>query len=621
MRTSRAAAMRGANKPRRPYISGLFYVPTRLLEGRVNVSALKKELTVKHFDSQTGETTDVLLYSNRVPGFIGLPRAWGRKHLRDIWDSAQDQRVHPRRDASRYPKTVGPRDDKQAAFMAAIRGVFSGSDNVTQPDVQVCAATGSGKTVSLSVGAATSGIFPLCVVVHTNRLKEQWLGSVEQKKGLRFLFGEEWVKKNVGIVQQDVCDYEGKLIVIAMAPSLVSRRYDEGLYEYFGAVGVDEVHKMATPTFNQVMGMFPAYYHVGLTATPKEGPMGKCITAHIGKPAITSDQKVMQPKVFRVKHQPKNATNIIKYSTGEIDDSSQSIITPLSRMRTRNELLADIIYWRGYVRGRQCLGLSDRTDQILVIRQMLIERGVPEEEIGMYVGAYKTGEFKLTGTITFSDKEGNVIKKHLRGLPPFKNREAAARYIREVKKEVGHQVIHEKTKIDHWWHKPDTADYEKIENESRIVLATYGIFDTGIDIKRLDWGIELTPRGDVAQAVGRVLREMSGKLMPEWYSIYDILWTTVSQQIMGETVTRKYNYTAPSRLEKRRRNSYHKQNAILIGVDNVAEAIEASRKAYREARQAGRHSFSQGRQDQACSGKADRTPERQGRLRLRKRAA
>lgn len=493
--------------------------------------------------------------------------------------------------------------------MAAIYALFTGtSDAVPEGDVQVCAATGSGKTVSFSVGAATSGVGPICVVVHTNRLKNQWLGSVEEAKGLRFLFGEEWVEENVGICQQDVCDFEGKQIVIAMAPSLVSRKYPKEFYEYFGVVGVDEVHKMATPTFNTVIGLFPAYFHGGLTATPKDGPMGKCIIAHIGEPAITSDQEVMQPKVFRVKFDPGRPVNIVDYTTGEVADDSQRILNPLTRMKHRNEMLADLMFWRGFKRDRQILGLSDRTDQLLALRQMLIDRGVPPEEIGMYVGKYKTGEYKLVGSVDFlvnvtrRDKatkklatHRDVVTKHLRGLPPFATKRAAEKYVDqyvadfiEENPKLEPEYVRHKSKVDDYWHSPSDEDYEQIEKGCRFVLATYGIFDTGIDIKRLDFGVELSPRGDVAQAVGRILRLMKGKVTPEWYSIFDDLWTNISVQLFGKTETRRYVYKTPLRLEKRRRKSYHKQNAILIGVNNVAEAIEAAKHEARERGQRNR---------------------------------
>ena len=65
--------------------------------------------------------------------------------------------------------------------------------------------------------------------------------------------------------------------------------------------------------------------------------------------------------------------------------------------------------------------------------------------------------------------------------------------------------------------------FYRIARECRIILATYGIFDTGTDIPRLDCGIEATPRSKLAQALGRILRTSRGKSTPIWFGIEDYI--------------------------------------------------------------------------------------------------
>ncbi len=67
------------------------------------------------------------------------------------------------------------------------------------------------------------------VILHLERLLKQWRQEIMDKLGLE--------ASQIGLIQQDKCVYEGKPITLAMGPSLVSRRYDPMMYEYFGLQG------------------------------------------------------------------------------------------------------------------------------------------------------------------------------------------------------------------------------------------------------------------------------------------------------------------------------------------------------------------------------------------------
>lgn len=563
-----------------PVIDGMFRIPTRLLVGRVDLQALKKELTADYFDQNTGLTTKVKIYKEARGWFI-VPRSFGRERFPDLWRRAKDRTIR-RPFKIKLPIRIKPRDADQQAFVDGLVALFS--DNVI--DAQANAATGSGKTASACMMQARLGKRML-VIVHQNRLKEGWLGNAAEGKGLRFFYGDEWVSKNVGVCQQEVCNYQGKAIVIAMAPSLCNRTYPKEFYESFDIVVIDELHKMATPVLNQVLGMFPARAHIGLTATPKEGAMAKVIKAHVGDGKVISKQEVRQPIVCRIRYDEQ--IDFVD-NNGDPIDNRNALITRLSRSRKRQDMLADIIFYRGYARNRECLVLSDRTDQLLDLRKRLIEAGVSEDEIGMYVGKYRTGKTKLTGKLSYVDpKTGKVTALHFRGIKGFASKKKAHDYVQQqIKRLAKDKGIHagsigNQSKLSAEMHSPSVDDYNHIEKTARIVLATYGIFDTGIDIKRLDWGLEASMRGDVAQAVGRILRLMDGKPVPEWYSVYDVVWTILERIIMGEPVTKRYEYSSPKRLEKQRRASYAKQNAIQQRIDNPDEAIKKAKEAYRFA--------------------------------------
>ncbi len=67
---------------------------------------------------------------------------------------------------------------------------------------------------------------------------------------------------------------------------------------------------------------------------------------------------------------------------------------------------------------------------------------------------------------------------------------------------------------------PD-AYLDSVKKEARIIFATYSMITEGIDIPRLDIGIDATPRATCEQLVGRIWRPLPGKDKPIWYTIKD----------------------------------------------------------------------------------------------------
>lgn len=560
-----------------PVIDGMVRVPARLIGGRGDVLELKRKLTAEHYDPETKITTKVPIYQD-IPGGLALPRYYVRKRMPDVWKRAVRRTTPVGVGKGNWPCNIKPRDDDQAEFFRQV-GELVLSDNVT--DAQIEAQTGTGKTVVALGTCANNNIGPVLILVNKNRLKETWLGNVKLEKGLRFFFGEEWVDKNVGIVQQDVCDFRGKTIVIGMMPSIARRKYPADFYRQFGLIIIDEVHNAATPEGTKVLGMFNAQVRIGMSATLKTGSMAKVTNTHLGPAAITSSQESMKPTVVRVVNKAR-MDNIRDWNTGEIVDTARSILNPLTKSAARNELLADLIYYRGYLNGRQVLGLSDRTDQVVRVRDLLIERGVPAERIGIYVGSHRTNKFKARAELREGLSEG--LCKRLTRSPVFETDKEAKAFaktwtqredIQDAWAElegIGAQPYYV-TEAAKYIHKPSKEEYQWIEDEAQIVLATYGIFKEGIDVSRLDWGIELSPRKDVTQAVGRVLRIKKGKKTPAWYTIVDHIVTLVKREMFGRVEESVYRYKTPIELATGRLSSYNKQNATLKRMDNAREAL------------------------------------------------
>ena len=418
----------------------------------------------------------------------------------------------------------------------------------------------SGKT-AMSIGAAAeAGVYPIMIGVNTNSLKEQWLGSsdVRRKEGFRYFMGDAWTAKNVGVVQQDRCDFRGKKVIIGMMPSLVRRAYPRELYEYIAAMFIDEVDVCAAPVLSDFLRILKPHTLIGMTATEKAGPAKKIIRAHLGPPAIVSKQKMKEPKAFILRINREQELYLAE---------RPPYINQLARMEWRQDLLATLVYKRGIERGRQIVMLSDRVSQLQNIKKRLILMGMDPEIFGLFVGEYESDNFRVF--VKAEKPNGDVYSPRILDL--FKSRKVARTFAENWLKARGLTEVSIRVERERVTPTEEEYDYIKSTETVSVIGATYGKFARGINIPRLDMGVELSPRSDLRQAVGRVLRDLPGKRTPEWYALYDKLYHIECLQIPGrkEPIDQKIYYPELIKLEKARRKSYAHHHAKIIGIGNV----------------------------------------------------
>jgi hypothetical protein len=541
---------RMTTRNRLPELSSLVYLP----RSQVDLDNVIKQLTAQvqvndageSDDGEDGEqvyTKDIELYDISRKGLIGVPRAFFREK---IGGPFLDRTVRPKYDPAAFPNNMAPRNPEQAAFVAEVTKYML---SPVPLEAQVIAHTGAGKTFSAIKGIADSGIYPVVIGVHRNTLKNQWLGSVDRREGFRYFMGEEWTARNVGVVQQDRCDFKNKKVIIAMMPSVVVRSYPHEFYDSVAAVVIDEVHKCATPTLAQFLLCFRPRILIGMTATEREGSGRKVIRSHIGKPKARSQQEGRKPKVYRI---------TIEREVSLYGNSKEALISSLAKQGWRNDLIARLVYERGISRSRNVLMLSDRVHQLQDIRDRLIEMGMDPETFGLYVGEYETGLFRVTCKI------GGRVRR----IPErFRSADSARRFAVKLAISEGHSGPTE-LRVRRESIKPKDEYYEEIKSNHKysVIGATYGIFDTGTNIQRLDLGVECTPRGNVKQAIGRLRAE--DRPQPEWYSLWDKLYYITSVGFGKNSKNEKTFYQDFLKLEKARRKSYAYHKAKLIGIGN-----------------------------------------------------
>jgi len=268
---------------------------------------------------------------------------------------------------------------------------------------------------------------------------------------------------DIGTIQQGKCEVEGKQVSIGMIHSLSKEKYDESIYNAYGFLIVDEIHHLSAETFSIVAGLFNAKLRYGLSATPKRQDGKEFIFhAHVGPVAVTSTLITLPPKILVVKSNWK---------------------LPIVNWRINGSWVKIPLPHEAGKLGAVLVSLAkDQERNALIIR--------------FAHQAYQKGR----RTVVISDLARD---KHLDALASL----AVSAGIPET--DIGFYVGGMKEK-----------DLD-ISMGKKLIFATYGFIGEGTDIPWLDTAILATPRANITQATGRILREYPDKKEPVVVDIVD----------------------------------------------------------------------------------------------------
>ena len=241
------------------------------------------------------------------------------------------------------------------------------------------AGCGKGKTVMMLEAIARLGK-PTLVLVHKSFLLNQWKDRIEE------FLGEE-----AGVIRQDRCEYKDKKISIGMLQSLVNDgKYPEELFERYGIVVTDEVHRISSRTWKQVIQKFPAKRRYGLTATmERTDGLEVIFKAHIGDVVYRIEGEDLEPEIYAVEtgvtHSDVDINSHINQYTKKIH--VPKLITTLTQQEHRNHQIKRNIK-RAVTSDRQLLILSHRVDHLKELEEWATEE-LSEYSSMLYIGATK----------------------------------------------------------------------------------------------------------------------------------------------------------------------------------------------------------------------------------------
>jgi Mimiviridae putative ATP-dependent RNA helicase len=324
---------------------------------------------------------------------------------------------------------------------------------------------GFGKTVCALYIAAALGLKTL-VVVHKSFLLNQWIERAVEFLNIR--------RESIGVIRQSKCDIIGKDIVIGVIHTMSKKPYNE-LYRQFGLVIYDEAHHVGARYFSRTLMKTSCNYTLSLTATPyRNDGLIKVMYWFTGG-TIYRESKKMNCNVI-VKNITHSSTdgdmfrNKIKWFKGDFVANSQQMTYDMMEIEGRNKILIRTInHIRRNYPERNILVLSEKISHLNYLKEKVDQTIQDDIDAGLI-------------------EEDDVLSCYYIG---------------------------------------DSKPHERQEAEERgdIIFASYQMASEGLDIKHLNTLIFASPKKDVVQTVGRIMRKIlqAGDVRPMIIDIHDDL--------------------------------------------------------------------------------------------------
>ncbi len=265
----------------------------------------------------------------------------------------------------------------------------------------------------------------------------------------------QWVERieqfmpdaKIGRIQGPVVDIEDKDIVIAMLQSLSMKHYDLSTFDSFGFTIIDEVHHLGAEVFSQALQKVVTKYVLGLSATMER------------KDGLT---KVFKMFMGDIVHTEKRDTSsaVVNIRVYNYENSDEEF------MEMKYDYRGNPLYSTMIGKLVKC---DDRSEYLLdILESVYLE--YPSLQV--------------------------MVLSHTKSLLKYLYEGIKKRNI--VNGDVGYYVGGMKAL--------DLKDSES----RKLILGTYAMASEGLDIKSLSGLVMATPKSDVIQTVGRILRTTDG---------------------------------------------------------------------------------------------------------------
>ena len=387
------------------------------------------------------------------------------------------------------------------------------------------------------------------VIVHKEFLMNQWIERIHQ-----FL-----PDATIGKIQGQVIDVENKDIVLCMIQSLVSKEYPSHLFESFGFTIIDEVHHISSQTFSNSLFKVVTKYMLGLSATMerKDGTT-KIFKMFLGdvvhKVDVKNEHDVeVRSIVYKTNDDDFNDT-ILDYKG---NPQISSMISKLCQYNYRTEFIIKVLI--DFIKVEcvdievieahktkmnletPCCELCNKNDNYLIKNiccgkvkyclpcvEKLINSSDEKRPKCFYCKKVLKYAQNYIENPYVKPKETlqTIILSHNLNILEYMYKKIVCKNIASVGYYVGGMK---------------EIDLKNTETK-QIILASYAMASEGLDIPSLNAEFLITPKTDIVQTVGRILRSKHLITKPVIYDFVDNHGVFQRQWLKRKAFYKKQNY-------------------------------------------------------------------------------
>lgn len=254
----------------------------------------------------------------------------------------------------------------------------------------------------------------------------------------------EFTNARLGIIQQSKVQVDDCDIVIGMIQSIAMREYEPQVFSGFGFVIIDEAHHAPSRVFSKIFSKCCSQYTLALSATPERAD-GLTPILHHHVGSIAYSEGVKT-----------NECVIVKMFHYQIDHPLFNEVT----MKVGNDIIPSMP-----IMVNNLCAIDDRNTHLLKIIQTVMKDNDRKILI-------------LSGRRAHLEEMKNYIDQH--------TTRPTAYYVGSMTQ----------------------SDRQSAELHADVLFATYDMAHEGLDIERLNTVILTTPKKNVVQAIGRIMRKV-----------------------------------------------------------------------------------------------------------------
>jgi superfamily II DNA or RNA helicase len=397
------------------------------------------------------------------------------------------------------------------------------------------------------------------VIVHQEFLMNQWIERIHQFLPLA----------SIGKIQRDIIDIENKDIVLCMLQSLVIKHYDPSIFSSFGFTIIDEVHHISSRSFSNSLFKVVTKYMLGLSATmERKDKTTNIFKMFLGEVIFKAEQRKEYDVEVRAltyhdendsefnktildwKGNAQNSSMISKLCTH--NDRTEFIIKALCDFIRVDNVELNIIktHKLNMDASVPCCAICNKNNNYLVLNSCC--------NLVKYCMICTENNGKKCPDC---GKVWKVEQKYIENpyVKPLEQRHTIVMsHNLNILRYIYNKIICKNlASVGFYVGGMNESELKKSEKK-QIILATFSMTQEGLDIPSLNAEFLITPKTDITQCVGRILRAKHAFFSPVIYDFVDIHDLFKRQWLKRKAFYKKNNYTIVGSTNKK----YNSENIV-----------------------------------------------------------